>query len=198
MTGFRSFLMCVGALLVPEVVHAQFDEPPVYRTGNAIPRVWFVVSDGLGPSGGGVAGTTGLSQLMRGAAIFNVARGYGAEAGVLRIQEVVPAVKIANDRVQNDPRADGAYLAIAQFSGEGRNRRIPAFASLGGAVMRRPTNTPGETRLTSGVVLGIESQLADPIPGPVDMAAGVRAVVMPGGSHRRLYVLALTMGLRLR
>jgi hypothetical protein len=196
MTGFRISLCCLGALVLSSAAHAQFDAPPQF--GFSTPRIWFVVSDGVGPSGGGLAGTTGLSQLMRGAAVVNVARGLGAEAGVLRIQEIVPAVKVANDKVQNDPRADGVYLGITQFSREGSRQRIPAFATIGGAVMRRPTNTPGETRLTSGIIGGFESQLADPFPGPFDMTAGLRAVLMPGGNHRQLYVLALNMGLRLR
>jgi hypothetical protein len=187
-------LIVLAAIGFPLAVHAQFDQP-IYAS-TSTPRAWIVVSDGVGPSGGSVAGTTGFSQFMRASAALVIHRNLGAEAGVLRIQEVVPAAKVVNDRVQNDPRADGVFVSLAQFSREGSGR-LPALGSIGGAVLRRPTNTAGVTRLTSGITGGIESQLADPFRSRLDMTAGVRAILMPGGNHRQLYVLALQMGLRL-
>jgi hypothetical protein len=190
----RARYLSIALLALPMIARAQFDPA---RYGQQMPWAWLVVSDGVGPNGGGVAGTTGLSQMMRAAAVVPVYHSLGFETGVLRLQEIIPAVKVANDRVQNDPRADGAYLSLAQFSREGSGRGIPGMVSFGGGVMRRPTNTPGDTRLTSGIVMGVESQLADPLPGRMDMSAGLKAVLMPGGNHRQIYVLALFGGLRL-
>src|SRR3954471_3246194 len=88
---FFGWVLLALSCVLPAAAGAQFDAPAQY--GLRPPRLWFVVSDGVGPSGGGVAGTTGLSQVLRGAAYLNVARGLGAEGGVLRIQEIVPSVK---------------------------------------------------------------------------------------------------------
>ena len=197
MTRIRSLLFCFFAAALPSAASAQFDEAPVFRP--RIPRAWVVATAGIGPSGGGVAGTTGLSQIFRAATVLSFTQQYGIEAGVLRIQEVVPAVKVAGDRVQNDPRADGVYADFVSFSRQTRVA-VPSLAGFGFAVMNRPTNDTASSKLsrkTGAVVGGVESQLAGTPLRFADVSGGARFVLMPGGHHRQLYVIAVTLGLRL-
>jgi hypothetical protein len=96
----------------------------------------------------------------------------------------------------NSPRADGILASFAQLSAEGRGRRYPSVASLGGGVVRRPTNDPAKTRLTGAFQLGVESSLWRPPVSWFDTTMGLRVVLMPTTSHRMLYMLGLTLGIR--
>ncbi|HEY6219008.1 MAG TPA: hypothetical protein VIV65_03055 [Gemmatimonadaceae bacterium] len=196
MIRIRSLVFLSVAAALPVAASAQFDEAPVFRP--RVPRAWVVATAGIGPSGGGVAGTNGLSQLFRAATIISITQRYGIEAGVLRIQEVIPAVKVAGDRVQNDPRADGVYADFVSFNRE-PGVGVPALGGFGFAVMHRPNNDPSSTKLTrttGALVGGVESQMLRTPFRFADISGGARVVLMPGGNHRELYLLAVTLGLR--
>jgi hypothetical protein len=171
---------------------AQFSRP-----AQRPHRAWITLSDGLGPTGGGLSGSTGMSQLFRAAATVNVANDYGVELTGVRVQEVFPATKLVSNPVLNSPRADGVFASLAQLVPEGRGRGFPSVASLGGGVVQRPTNDPSKKRLTGAFQLGFEGNLWHPPVNWADGAMGLRLILMPAGNHRELYLIALTMGLRL-
>jgi hypothetical protein len=170
---------------------AQYQPPPPRRH-----LAWITLTDGVGPSGGGLSGSTGLSQLFRAAATVNIVSDYGLEIDAMRIQEIMPTTKLLTDPTLNSPRADGIFASFAQFAAEGRGRGFPAIASIGGGVVRRPTNDPDKTRLTGAFQLGVEGSLWRPPVNWFDATAGLRLVLMPTGNGRRIYLVALTMGLR--
>ena len=182
-------LLCTTTLATSAV--AQFQPPP-----QQPPRIWFGFSDGFGPSGGGISGSTGLSQLFRATGTVAITQNVGVELTALRIQESFPATKLLSDPTLNSPRADGILASFAQLSAEGRGRRYPSVASIGGGVARRPTNDPTKTRLTGAFQLGVESSVWRPPVSWFDTSMGLRVVLMPSTSHRMLYMLGLTLGIR--
>lgn len=181
-------LLLCPVLAMPKPCAAQFD-----RVVTA-PMAWLVVSDGIGPSGGGLAGATGLVQLFRASGVVRVTGSFGLEATAARIQELFPATKLLSDPTRNSPRADGLFASIASFTNEGAG--IPSLASIGGGVVRRPTNDPTKTRLTGAFIAGVESNAANLGPRWLDVTGGVRLLLMPAGDHHQIYVLALTFGVR--
>lgn len=190
----RLFLLAVlsAALTIPASGQAR-----VFLREPRPPRAWLVLSDGAGPSGGGLSSQTGLIQLFRVSGTVVVTPTLGIEVSGLRIQEILPAKKLFNDPALNNPKADGVVVALASLTREGRNR-FPATLSLGGGVMRRPTNDPTKTRLTGGFQAGIETSIWRPRQTDrVDGTAGARLILLPAGSGHKLYMLALTFGLRL-
>src|SRR5438132_5055917 len=83
-TSMRDRLFLLTILLsAPAVAHAQ-----LFPRESETARVWFVISDGMGPSGGGLSGATGLSQLYRASGTVAVSQNYGVEVSGLRIQEI--------------------------------------------------------------------------------------------------------------
>lgn len=162
-----------------------------------MPRGWIVLSDGAGPSGGGLSGATGLSQLYRASLTGVLTPTAGIEVSALRIQEIYPANKRFNDPALNSPKSDAVTLAYAALSRDGPNERFPASAVIGGGLFRRPTNDPAKTRLTGGLMAGLEGQLWRPgATDHLDFTGGGRVVVLPSASHHQLYIIALTLGLR--
>ena len=188
--GTLAFVSLVMALMAPRRSGAQY-VPPVRSA-----RAWLVVADGLGPSGGGLAGTTSLVQMFRASGVVAITQSLGFEATALRIQEVFPAAKLVSDPTRNSPRADGLFASIANFSNDGPAGGIPSLAVLGGGVVRRPTNDPAKTRLTGAIQAGVESGLLSTPVNWLDATAGVRLILMPAGDHHQVYILALTFGLR--
>ena len=187
---FLSVSLLCATLVIPARSSAQFERPVRSR------RAWLVVSDGVGPNGGGLQGTTGLVQLFRASGIVAVTPTLGVEVTGLRIQELFPGLKVLNDPALNSPRADGVFAALAQFNRDGPGRGFPALASLGGGVVRRPTNDSTKKRLTGAIQVGIESSLWRPSVDWVDATGGLRLILMPAGNRHQIYILALTLGLR--
>jgi hypothetical protein len=187
---FFATLVLSTAVAAPAM--AQFPRP-----AQRSHRAWITLSDGFGPTGGGLSGSTGMSQLLRAGATVNIANDYGIEVTGLRVQEVFPATKLVSNPVLNSPRADGVFASLAQLVPEGRGRGFPSVASLGGGVVQRPTNDPSKKRLTGAFQLGFEGNLWHPPVDWADGAMGLRLILMPAGNHRELYFIALTMGLRL-
>jgi hypothetical protein len=188
----RASLLFVALLLAPAAVaRAQrfILEPDV-------PRAWLVLSDGVGPNGGGLSNSSGLVQLFRASGTVAVTPTVGVEVSALRVQEIYPANKLFNDPALNSPIADGLTLAVASLTAEGDRTGFPASFVLGGGVMRRPTNDPTKKKLTGGFMAGIEAGLWRPTVDWVDAAAGARLILMPSANHHQIYMLALTLGLR--
>jgi hypothetical protein len=187
-TSLAAILLMLAAAMTAS---GQFQRP----TPRAH-RAWLTLSDGIGPSGGGITGSSGLSQLLRAAATVNVASDYGFELMALRIQETFPARKLLSDPTLNSPRADGVMLSFAQLNPDGRGRGFPASAVLGGGVVQRPTNDPDKKHLTGAFQLGVEGNVWRPPVSWADASMGLRAILMPSGNRRQIYLIALTMGIR--
>ena len=184
-----AFLVC-ATLAIPARSSAQYERPTRTR------RAWLVLSDGVGLNGGGLSGTNGLVQLFRGSGVVAITQSLGIEATAIRIQEVFPATKLVNDPTRNSPRADGLFASLAQFTSDGPRRGFPSLASIGGGVVRRPTNDPTRTRLTGAVQAGVESSIWTPANDWADVTGGLRLILMPAGDRHQIYVLGLTFGIR--
>jgi hypothetical protein len=176
---------------IPGLTHAQFlpREP-------RLPRAWLVLSDGVGRNAGGISNSSGLVQLFRASGTVAVTPTVGVELSALRTQVIYPANRLLNDPALNSPKLDALTLAFASLTREDDHTRFPGSAVLGGGVMRRPTNDPTTSRLTGGVMAGIESGLWKPDADWVDATAGLRLILMPSTNHRQIYILALTLGIR--
>jgi hypothetical protein len=187
----RDKILLLAILFTPPAIAKAQDFPNERQTA----RAFLVVSDGAGPSGGGLSGATGLSQIYRASGTLAVTRTIGIEVSALRIQEIYPANRQFNDPSLNSPKADGLLVAIASLSHDGREW-FPASAVIGGGVMKRPTNDPTKRRLTGGFMAGIEGHLWSPPVDWADFTAGARVILVPTTNRRQLYIIGLTLGLR--
>jgi hypothetical protein len=189
MHRFRFLLLVLCVLAATDAASAQ---DRGLRRG---PRAWLVLSDGLGVTGGGISGASGLSQLFRVSGVAALSNAHGIELSALRIQEVYPAAHRFDNPELNLPEADGLILSYASLARRGS--AIPSVFSVGGGVLRRPSNDPLKDRHTWGAQLGLESDLADLPVDWADLSAGARVVVMPASNNRYLYMLAVTLGVRI-
>src|SRR6266850_4296565 len=153
----RAGILLAALCASPAVARAQR-----FPRQSDMPRAWVVISDGVGPSGGGLSGQTGLSQLYRASLTAAITSSAGIEVSALRIQEIYPANKQFNDPALNSPKADGLTLAFASLSRDGPRERFPASAVIGGGVLRRPTNDSTKTKVTGGLMAGLEAHLWGP------------------------------------
>lgn len=161
------------------------------------PRAYLVFSEGLGISGGGaLTGQSGLSQFLRVSGVVGIRNTHGIELSAIHVREVLPVAKLFDDPILNNPRADGLILSYASLSPQ-REGGFPSILSIGGGVLRRPTNDPAKDRETWALHVGLESDLFKPPVDWADLSAGMRLLVMPGTNKRQLYVLAVTFGVRL-
>lgn len=176
---------------IPAIARSQ-----MFPREPSVPRAWLVLSDGVGPNGGGISNSNGLVQLFRASGTLRVTPAIGVEVSAFRAQPIYTASRLFNDPTLNSPKADGLTLAFASLSRDGNRTRFPASTVIGGALLRRPTNDPTRTRLTGGVMAGLEAGLWRPSVDWVDATAGGRLIVMPSSNHRQLYMVVLTLGLR--
>jgi hypothetical protein len=162
-----------------------------------VPRAWLVLSDGIGVNGGGLSNANGVIQLLRASATVRFNDFRGVELSALRIQPVTSSIRLANDPEVNDPRADGLVLSFASLNRDGPGGGFPASAIVGAGVMRRPTNDPTKTRLTSGYMAGVESNLRDLPTDHADLTGGLRLTLLPAGNRHFLYTVEVTAGIRI-
>jgi hypothetical protein len=161
------------------------------------PRAWLVLADGIGVNGGGLTNATGVIQLFRASATVRFNDFRGVELSAIRLQPISPSIELKNDPEVNDPRADGLVLSYAALNRDGPNGGYPSAALIGFGVMRRPTNVVGQTRLTGGLMAGIESNLTDLPTDHADLTGGLRITLLPAGNHHFLYTVGITGGIRI-
>jgi hypothetical protein len=188
--------LLLAALLLAEPMVARAQLFPSEPREPRVPRAWLVLSDGVGRNAGGISNSSGLVQLFRASGTVAVTPSIGFELSALRTQVIFPANRLLNDPSLNSPKLDGLTLGVASLTGEGDGTRFPGSAVLGGALLRRPTNDPTMTKVTGGLMAGVESGLWRPGSDWVDTTAGLRLILMPSSNHRQIYILALTLGAR--
>src|SRR5258708_2826578 len=161
------FILIAVFCATPAIARAQ-----IFPREPDFPRAWLVLSDGVGRNAGGISNSSGLVQLFRASGTVAVTRTVGFELSALRTQVIYPANRLLNDPALNSPKLDALTLAFASLTREDEHTRFPGSAVLGGGVMRRPTNDPTTSRLTGGIMAGIESGLWRPDAEWFDATAG--------------------------
>lgn len=185
-----TFLAILFALAAaPTMARAQFIPQP------RRPRIWLVLSDGAGPTGGGVANQNDLIQLLRASATVAVTQSVGVEISALRVQQIFIGSKQFNDPSLTSAEADGLAVSFASLGRDPRDT-YPSSVVFGGTLLRRPTIDPNKTRLTGGIMAGIEAGMWTPSVNWFDATAGGRLILMPAAYHHPVYLFALTFGLR--
>src|SRR4051812_32603118 len=185
-----TLLVLLSAIVVAPVASAQFIPQPRQ------PRIWLVLSDGLGPTGGGVASSNDLIQLFRASATVSITPAIGIETSAIRIQQVFIGSRQFSDPSLTSAEADGLSVAVASLARDGPRNTFPSSLVLGGTLLNRPTNDPNKKRLTGGIMAGIEGNLWSPSAGWFDTVAGGRLILMPATYHHPLYLFALSLGVR--
>lgn len=193
----RSMIVALACLTSSIALSAEAQEDGLSRRMLREPRAFFVLSDGLGiGSGGTLGGSTGLAQMMRAGGAVRIAGVHGLDLSAVRLQMVVPSNSQFNDPEFNDPSGDALFLSYGTFSAP-RGGGFPSVFTIGGGVMRRRTSDLSAKRETWAVRAGYDAESLVAPTEWMDVNVSFHLVVMPGRERSKMYVAAISLGVRI-